>query len=175
MRCGHVSLADGTPRLSCYVRPTSTPSSPEVSFLDLVIDVDLPCPPADVVPFVKDLDVYPLWMGLVHAASPEQNTAQPSWTVELRAKVGPFARSKRLRMVRTIDELPGHVRFERRESDGNSHGTWILDARLDGTTTTRLSVRLRYEGRLWSSVVERVLRDEVERSKEKLMALVSAR
>jgi hypothetical protein len=114
-------------------------------------------------------------MGLVHAATPQANESEPAWSVELRAKVGPFARSKRLRMVRTVDESPNHVRFERKESDTNAHGTWILDARLDGTATTRLTVRLQYEGRLWSSVVERVLRDEVERSKERLLALVSAR
>ena len=141
--------------------------------MDLVIDLELPHPPADVVPFVNDLGGYPRWMGLVHTVTPEAGADEPAWSVELRAKVGPFARSKRLRMVRTIDDSPTHVRFERRERDTNSHGTWILDARLDGTTTTRLTVRLQYEGRLWSSVVERVLRDEVERSKERLLALVS--
>ncbi|MEY3567207.1 MAG: hypothetical protein RLZ19_1221, partial [Actinomycetota bacterium] len=30
-----------------------------------------------------------------------------------------------------------------------------------------------YEGRLWSSVIERVLRDEIERSKQRLATLVS--
>lgn len=141
--------------------------------MDLVIDLELPRPPVEVVPFVNDLGGYPRWMGLVHTVTPEAGAVEPAWSVELRAKVGPFARSKRLRMVRTIDDSPTHVRFERRERDTNSHGTWILDARLDGTTTTRLTVRLQYEGRLWSSVVERVLRDEVERSKERLLALVS--
>lgn len=143
--------------------------------MNLVIDMELPCPPSEVVAFVNDLSDYPRWMGLVHAATPQANESEPAWSVELRAKVGPFARSKRLRMVRTVDESPNHVRFERKESDTNAHGTWILDARLDGTATTRLTVRLQYEGRLWSSVVERVLRDEVERSKERLLALVSAR
>jgi hypothetical protein len=143
--------------------------------MDLVIDLELPHPPADVVPFVKDLGVYPRWMGLVHAVTPDARADEPAWSVELRAKVGPFARSKRLRMVRTVDDSPTHVRFERKECDTNSHGTWILDARLSGTSTTRLTVHLQYEGRLWSTVVERVLRDEVERSKERLLALVSAR
>ena len=142
--------------------------------MDLVIDLELPCAPSEVAPFVADLSAYPRWMGLVHAVTPEIGTTDPVWMVELRAKVGPFARSKRLRMVRTVDDSPTHVRFERRESDTNSHGTWVLDARLDGTTTTHLKVRLQYEGRLWSSVIERVLRDEVERSKERLLALVSA-
>lgn len=142
--------------------------------MDLVIDLDLPCAPSEVTPFVADLSAYPRWMGLVHAVVPEASADEPAWSVELRAKVGPFARSKRLRMVRTVEESPTHVRFERQERDTNSHGTWVLDARLDGTTTAHLTVRLQYEGRLWSSVIERVLRDEVERSKERLVALVSA-
>jgi len=141
--------------------------------MDLVIDLDLPCAPSEVAPFVADLSAYPRWMGLVHAVVPEASADGPAWSVELRAKVGPFARSKRLRMVRTVEESPTHVRFERRESDTNSHGTWVLDARLDGTTTTHLKVRLQYEGRLWSSVIERVLRDEIERSKQRLATLVS--
>lgn len=141
--------------------------------MDLVIDLELPRPPVDVVPFVNDLGAYRRWMGLVHAVVPEASADGPAWSVELRAKVGPFARSKRLRMVRTVEESPTHVRFERRESDTRSHGIWVLDARLDGTTTTRLTVRLQYEGRLWSSVIERVLRDEIERSKQRLATLVS--
>ena len=35
-------------------------------------------------------------------------TAGPAWRVELRARVGPFARSKQLRMVRTVHE-PGRI------------------------------------------------------------------
>jgi hypothetical protein len=44
---------------------------------------------------------------------------------------------------------------------------------LSGEDATELRVELRYGGRLWSAVIERVLRDEVERSKAKLTALVS--
>ncbi len=142
--------------------------------MEIVIDMELPRPPIDVAPFVIDLGRYPSWMGLVHSATPESGATEPAWSVELRAKVGPFARSKRLRMVRTIDESPTHVRFERRERDTASHGTWVLDVRMNGSTGTDLSVRLRYEGRLWSSVIERVLGDEVDRSKQRLLALVSA-
>lgn len=143
--------------------------------MDVVIDMELPCQPAEVMNLVNDLSVYPRWMGLVHAATLEGASPEPAWSVELRAKVGPFARSKRLRMVRTVEESPTHVRFERREKEPGSHGTWILDARLVGTTSTHLTVRLQYEGRLWSSVIERVLRDEVERSKERLLVLISTR
>jgi len=119
---------------------------------------------------VDDLARYPQWMGLVHEAVVVDAGV---WVVELRARVGPFARSKRLRMERVVCDEPQHVRFERREVDGANHGTWVLDARLSGTETTDLRVELRYGGRLWSAVVERVLRDEVERSKARLSDLVS--
>lgn len=138
--------------------------------MELVIDHRLPCPPLRVFPAVDNLARYPLWMGLVHDVVVVDDDA---WVVELRARVGPFARSKRLRMERVVWDEPRHVRFERREVDGANHGTWVLDARLTGTETTDLRVELRYGGRLWSSVVERVLRDEVERSKARLSALVS--
>ena len=43
-------------------------------------------------PFISDLGEYERWMPLVHKAI----TAGPNaWDVELRAKLGPFARSKR--------------------------------------------------------------------------------
>jgi carbon monoxide dehydrogenase subunit G len=138
--------------------------------VELVVDYRLPCPPEVVFGFVDDLDRYPQWMGLVHGVTRESESA---WLVELRARVGPFARSKRLRMVRVAHESPHHVRFERSELDGASHGSWVLDARLSGEDATELRVELRYGGRLWSAVIERVLRDEVERSKAKLTALVS--
>lgn len=141
--------------------------------MELFIDLDVPRSPSIVAPFVNDLTAYPQWMGLVHSAVVEQDSTERAWSVELRAKVGPFARSKRLRMVRTIDESPTHFRFERRERGTGSHGTWMLDVHLDGESTTRLTVTLRYVGRLWSSVVERVLRDEIERSKRRLATLVS--
>ena len=51
---------------------------------------------------VATLDRYPPWMRLVHRVTPmPPTTLGPAWWVELRARVGPFARSKQLRMVRT--------------------------------------------------------------------------
>ena len=84
--------------------------------------------------------------------------------------MGPFARAKRLRMVRTVHEPPSHVRFERME-----HAAWILDAAVDLIPDgSRLSMRLRYGGRLWVPVLDRVLSDEIERSRPRLLARVSS-
>ena len=118
---------------------------------------------------VATLDRYPPWMRLVHRVTPmEPDEGRLAWWVELRAKVGPFARSKQLRMVRTVFEPPRRVRFERVQRDDRDHAEWILTAEVaeaaqDGGT--RLTMRLEYTGELWSaSILGRILDDEVRRS-----------
>jgi len=139
--------------------------------MDLPVTADLPCSPQRLFEEVDDLGDYPRWMGLVHAAQPQSDG---SWIVELRARVGPFARSKRLRMTRTLLEPESRVRFERSETDGRKHGEWVLDVMVSPNTDgSRLVMRLHYSGRLWSSVVERVLHEEIEASKERLRCLVA--
>ena len=133
----------------------------------------VPAEPATVFPFVVDLREYPRWLPLVHAAEPDDDAG---WTVELRARVGPFARSKQLRMERTAvvpDEL---AVFERAEVDGREHARWALRCELttvdDGTLVT---MHLAYDGRLWTAgILERVLDEEVRRGRAGLVELVSS-
>lgn len=121
---------------------------------------------------MSSLDRYTEWLTIVPRAEIEPESDPQAWAVELRAKVGPIARSKRLRMVRTIDE-PTHVRFERAELDGRNHSPWTLDARLDSIgTRARLTMGLHYGGAVGAGVFERLLRDEIESSKETLRTLV---
>ncbi len=134
-------------------------------------------PPADVLEWVSDLERYPQWTHVLHrVVSDESASGSPrAWIVELRGKIGPFARSKRLRMERVATQSADHVRFERRELDGVDHGRWNLDVHVvpgPEPHTARLSVSFEYEGRLWSGAVERLLRDEIESSKQRLTALV---
>ncbi|MGA0878076.1 MAG: SRPBCC family protein [Ilumatobacteraceae bacterium] len=141
----------------------------------LTVEMDLSVPVTAVEPFIGDLTAYPRWMGLVHAVSPADEHG--GHRVELRGKLGPFARSKMLRMVRVED--PECIRFERRELDGRGHGRWELRASLtpvgtDGDMLTHLSMTLRYEGRLWSAVVEKILSEEIEQAKERLSTLVGS-
>ena len=142
-------------------------------------DVITPCTPAELFPFVDDLAAYPPWMRLVHAvtALEPDDQGRPAWQVELRARVGPLARSKRLRMVRTVHQADTEVVFERREVDGRAHSAWVLTATLTGLEAgTRLDVRLHYGGGLWTGgVLERVLRDEIDRGRQRLLELVAAR
>jgi hypothetical protein len=139
--------------------------------VDIRVDVNLPCSAKELLPFIDDLAQYPSWMGLVHTVVPE---GEGVWQVELRGKIGPFARSKRLRMIQVETSEPHHIRFERQENDGRSHSDWVLDAQVTevGSAST-LNMTLRYSGRLFSSVVERALHDEIEASKQRLRELVA--
>ena len=125
--------------------------------------------------WVCDLSLYPQWLSIVPRAESDPSGAEvPAWSVELRAKVGPLARSKKLRMERVVD-VPEHVRFERHEIDGREHSSWVLDAALESTTTgCRLTMLLSYGGAFGGGLVERLLRDEIESSKQKLRALVES-
>jgi hypothetical protein len=133
--------------------------------------------PADVFEHVATLDRYPAWMRLVHRVEElPPDDGRPAWRVELRARVGPFARSKQLRMVRT--ELdPGHrARFERIQDDERDHAAWVLMATVSpaaGGASVR--TELTYTGGLWgSSVLQRVLDEEIRRGKDSLRGLVTA-
>lgn len=139
--------------------------------MDLRIELATTATPDRLFSFVDDLADYPAWMGLVHAVAAAGDEA---WDVELRGRIGPFARSKKLRMTRTVFDSPSHARFERSETDGRQHGRWVLDAKVAPSSTgSNLTMDLHYSGRLWSAVVERALLDEVEASKSRLSALLA--
>ena len=129
---------------------------------------------------VDDLGRYPEWMDLVHDVSeaPPSAAGERVWDVELRAQVGPLARSKRLRMVRTVHEPTRRVVFERREVDGRQHSPWILESTLDvhDPDSVDLTMLLTYGGNLWTgAVLERVLDDHVERGAAALAERVVTR
>ncbi len=128
---------------------------------------------------VDDIEDYPAWMPLIHDVERLETDAQgegPAWMVELRAQVGPFARSKRLRMERTELQQDRVAVFERREADGREHSTWVLRADLDVDDDGHavLTMTMSYGGSLWAGpILERVLDDQVRRGSERLLALVS--
>jgi hypothetical protein len=127
---------------------------------------------------VATLDRYPAWMRLVYRVEPlEPDDGRPAWRVELRARMGPFARSKQLRMVRTEHEPGRHVRFERIPDDDKDHAEWVLSATVTpGEGGASVWTELTYTGGLWGSggVLQRVLDDEIRRGKDALAGLVSA-
>jgi hypothetical protein len=138
--------------------------------------------------YVDDLAAYPTWMRLVHEAErceAVDGDPGPAWLVELRAAIGPLARSKRLRMVRVDPETAepagtshhDEIMFVRREIDGRQHAPWVFRLSIvdrSGEPSRLLEVHLHYGGRLWTGgLLERVLADEIERGRRTLLELLS--
>jgi hypothetical protein len=148
--------------------------------VDVTAELDAACPPEALFAWVEDLGRYPAWLDIVPRAEPDDADDGPAWRVDLRGRLGPLARSKRLRMVRTVHESPSVVVFERQERDGRSHASWVLraevtslDAADDGEPRSRLTMHLHYGGGLWGPVLERVLGDEIERSRPRLVRAIT--
>ena len=144
--------------------------------MDVTTDLEAPCTPDELFAWVDDLGRYPEWLDIVPRAVPVAGHADdpgPAWSVDLRGRLGPLARSKRLRMVRTALE-PGRVRFERVEHDGRRHSPWVLEAAVaEVEGGSRLRVHLHYGGSLVGPLIERLLADEITRSRPRLLALVA--
>ena len=139
---------------------------------------------------VFDLSTYPEWLDIVSRAEAVDavDGEDAAWSIDLRAQVGPFRRSKRLRMVRTAHDDPGgagpaNVRFERRELDGRNHSEWVMTAAVspaadasgsDGASDSapQLRMALHYGGSLWVPMLDRLLSDEIERSRPRLVRYV---
>ncbi|MFM7064795.1 MAG: SRPBCC family protein, partial [Actinomycetes bacterium] len=129
---------------------------------------------------VADLGTYADWLDIVRSVEPlpaAPDDAGPAWSVVLQGQLGPLRRSKRLRMVRTVQGDDGTVRFERSETDGRSHSAWVLSAEVrpsagaapDGS---QLVMRLHYGGSMWMPLLDRLLADEIERSRPRLVEVV---
>jgi Polyketide cyclase / dehydrase and lipid transport len=149
-----------------------------IAAMDVTADLLAPCTPERLFGWVDDLGHYPEWLDIVPRATPveaQDGDPGPAWSVDLRGRLGPFARSKRLRMVRTVHRVPDRVRFERLEHDGRRHSPWVLEARVAADPGgSLLTMRLHYGGSLVGPVVERLLADEIRKSKPRLLALVNA-
>lgn len=155
--------------------------------MDVTAEVRLGAPAERAWRHVADLATYPSWLTIVHRVEPEAepDEGRPAWRVELRGRIGPLARSKRLRMVRTEAIEGRSVRFERIERDGRRHAAWVMEARVapdaradaaggrGDAPATLLVVRLRYAGSLGTGLLERALRDEIRSGSERLAAVLA--
>ncbi len=146
--------------------------------MDLTAELDTSAPASCLFAWVEDLGTYPRWLEIVTRAEPapassgSEGHADAAWVVELRGRLGPLARTKRLRMVRAEHEPHRSVTFERRELDGRQHSSWVLRATVsDDGSRSRLEMHMHYDGGLFGAVLERLLRDEIRRSRSRLQAL----
>ena len=141
--------------------------------MDVIATVEVPVAPEKLFGYISDLVNYESWLEIVHSVKLFDAN---SWTVELRARLGPFARSKRLRMVRTSCDEPNSVVFERVEKDERRHSSWVLSATVSKTTTgSSLETKLHYSGSLFTGgLLERALADQIKTGREKLIQQLSA-
>lgn len=141
------------------------------------ISAQLDASAATVFGILDDLGTYPQWLDIVTRSELTESAAGeagPAWYVTLRAKVGPLARSKRLRMVRVLSDPATHARFERAELDSRSHSPWLLDVHIVGDGPCDVTVELSYEGRLWIAPLGAILGSQAESAVPRLQALVKA-
>lgn len=133
--------------------------------------VVIAAPRDKILPLVSDLARYPEWMPMVHGV---EVLGPGTWSVELRAKVGVFARSKRLTMVRTTEDVE-LLRFERREGDGREHARWEMTVAVtESNGCSTVTIELFYGGNLWTAgVLDKVLAGQIEAGKEALAARVA--
>ena len=136
--------------------------------MDLTASTRLSASPERVFAEVADLATYPEWLSIVQSVMLDGDGA---WHVDLGARVGPFRRVKRVRMVR-VEHRPSHaVRFERQETDGREHSPWVLASEVapngDGSVVT---MHLHYGGAAWLPGLDLVLRREVGRAGRRLAA-----
>ncbi len=141
--------------------------------MDVYASLDAPVDSARLHLAMSDLAAYTQWLDIVYRAEADnQSIGEDSvWNVQLRGKVGPFARSKNLRMVRTVNIAGSRVVFERKELDGRSHSAWVLTADIspkgEGST---VAVHLHYGGTLFTGgVLERLLADQITRGQQRLL------
>jgi len=144
--------------------------------MDVTASMEAPFAPDDVFAVVSDLGTYADWLDIVRSVAPAEPgpaDSGPAWYVVLQGQLGPLRRSKRLRMVRTALGDDGTVRFERAESDGRSHSAWVLSAEVrPGAPGSQLVMRLHYGGSMWMPLLDRLLADEIERSRPRLVEVV---
>jgi hypothetical protein len=70
--------------------------------IDVRASFDAEVSDARLFEVIRNLATYPQWLDIVHFAEPSDSEhGFQSWNVELRAKIGPFARSKRLQWARS--------------------------------------------------------------------------
>lgn len=140
--------------------------------MDVTLGAKIDAPPAAVMAEIEDLSSYPEWHGMVNKVEPDGD----GWLVDLGARVGPFTKSKRVRLERAPAEAgaPGQVRFVRAEQDGKDHGHWELEGTVEpatGAGPCMLRFRLAYDGTSpLASMLEPFLKAETHRSADRLRA-----
>ena len=115
--------------------------------------------------------------GMPHGAPRRPTDSRRRWAALSAGRLTPdlFESGQNL----AVNSAVGGDDRRRAEVDGRRHSMWRLSATItpDGTSEERTQLRmlLHYGGSLWTGgVVERVLHDEINRSRDRLLSLVDA-
>ena len=143
-------------------------------FVRQVIEVDLNGSSEQIFSALSDLANYKNWLGFIDTV--DIDTGDTCWIVTLRAQVGPFARLKKLRMVRVEELVPELIRFSRREIDSKDHSDWDLYVTINEKEGVGCSVQMvvSYSGRFWSVPLQAVFTSHVETAKVRLQETFSS-
>ena len=137
-------------------------------FVRQVIEVDLNGSSEQIYIALADLANYQNWLGFIDTV--DTDGGDTSWIVTLRAQVGPFARLKKLRMVRVEEDFPELIRFSRKETDSKDHSDWDLHVTISEKGDMGCSVQMvvSYSGGFWSVPLQAVFTSHVETAKVRL-------
>tara|TARA_B100000902_G_scaffold399229_1_gene469132 strand:- start:1668 stop:2102 length:435 start_codon:yes stop_codon:yes gene_type:complete len=119
----------------------------------------------------SDLENYLEWLGFIDSVEPVTNgNGDLSWTVVLRSQLGPFARMKKLRMVKNREEPNSSISFVRVELDEKEHSSWDLEVMCQPVSddSTRVKLTVSYSGKFWSRPLEVAFNSQVEDAKIRL-------
>ncbi len=140
-------------------------------FVRQVIEVDLNGSSEQIFSALSDLANYKNWLGFIDTIDTvDADGSGACWIVTLRAQVGPFARLKKLRMVRAEEDFPESIQFSRRETDSKDHSDWDLHVTINEKESMGCSVQMvvSYSGRFWSVPLQAVFTSHVETAKVRL-------
>ena len=119
----------------------------------------------------RDLENYLEWLGFIDSVEPVANgNGDLSWIVVLRSQLGPFARMKKLRMVKNSEVLNSSISFGRVELDEKEHSSWDLEVMCQPVSddSTRVKLTVSYSGKFWSRPLEVAFNSQVEDAKIRL-------
>ncbi len=119
----------------------------------------------------RDLENYLEWLSFIDSVDPITNgNGDLSWIVVLRSQVGPFARMKKLRIVKNNEVTNSFISFSRVELDEKEHSSWDLEVTCQPVSddSTRVKLTVSYSGKFWSRPLEVAFNSQVEDAKIRL-------
>ena len=172
------STACWRPRRRCCRGPSArTPGRPRPSAdrpMDLHASLDAPCPPAELFSWVDDLSRYPQWLSIVTRAEPDGDAGLVGRPPRPRRAVRPLqaaAHDPHHAWSPTISSCSsGRARRPPPLAVGAARRGRRRRRRAAGSTCACTTAAA-----LWGSVLERMLGDEIDQSRARLLELVSGR